>query len=346
MNSVDQSFFSCRFAGLRTRVAELLPGFVLCLVVGMAATFVSEHYGGPTILYAVLMGMALNYLSLEGRCVAGIVFSAKAVLRFGIGLLGARITIEQLLGLGITPIAIVLVAVPATIGFGILCGKWLKLGRSQSVLAGASVGICGASAALAVASVLPQSKDAEKNLIFTVISVTALSTTAMILYPLIVSYFGFSDTEIGIFLGATIHDVAQVVGAGYMVSDNVGDVATFTKLLRVAMLVPVVVMISVIVARRNSDAGSKGGKSGFPLPGFLVAFVIVVLLNSSGYLPSSISNAMIELSRWCLVVAMVGLGMKASFKELAEMGWRPMVLMIANTVFLAVLVGVWLFLAR
>ncbi|MFC6672664.1 putative sulfate exporter family transporter [Marinobacterium aestuariivivens] len=143
-------------------MAELLPGFVLCLVVGMAATFVSEHYGGPTILYAVLMGMALNYLSLEGRCVAGIAFSAKAVLRFGIGLIGARITIEQLLGLGITPIAIVLVAVPATIGFGVLCGKWLKLGRSQSVLAGASVGICGASAALAVASVLPQNKDAEK----------------------------------------------------------------------------------------------------------------------------------------------------------------------------------------
>lgn len=345
MNSVDQSFFSSRLDGLRTRVTELLPGFVLCIVVAMAATFVSEHYGGPTILYAVLMGMALNYLSLEGRCVAGIHFSAKAVLRFGIGLLGARITIEQLLGLGITPIAIVLVAVPATIGFGILCGKWLKLGRSQSVLAGASVGICGASAALAVASVLPQSRDAEKNLIFTVISVTALSTAAMILYPLLVGYFGFSETESGIFLGATIHDVAQVVGAGYMVSDNVGDVATFSKLLRVAMLVPVVVMISVIVARQRSGAGSKG-MSGFPLPGFLIAFVIVVLLNSSGYLPSSISNAMIELSRWCLVVAMVGLGMKASFKELAEMGWRPMLLMIANTVFLAALVGVWLFLAR
>ncbi|MFC6672665.1 YeiH family protein [Marinobacterium aestuariivivens] len=177
------------------------------------------------------------------------------------------------------------------------------------------------------------------------ISVTALSTAAMILYPLVVSYFGFSETESGIFLGATIHDVAQVVGAGYMVSDNVGDVATFSKLLRVAMLVPVVVMISVIVARQRSGTGNRG-MSGLPLPGFLVAFVIVVLLNSGGYLPSSISNAMIELSRWCLVVAMVGLGMKASFKELAEMGWRPMLLMVASTVFLALLVGIWLVVDR
>jgi len=345
MNSVNQSFITSRVTELRFHMADILPGFILCFVVGMAARFVSEHYGGPAILYAVLMGMALNYLSLEGRCVTGIVFSAKAVLRIGIALLGARITIEQLLGLGITPIAIVLVGVPATIFFGILCGKWLKLGNSQSVLSGASVGICGASAALAVSTVLPQNKDSEKNLIFTVVAVTALSTVAMIAYPLVVDILGFDETESGIFLGATIHDVAQVVGAGYMVSDNVGDIATFSKLLRVAMLVPVVVVISIIVTQRRSD-DRKIGVSRLPLPGFLIAFVAVVLCNSSGYLPTAITDAMIEVSSWCLIIAMVGLGMKASFKELAQMGWRPMLLMITNTLYLAVLVGVWLFFAR
>ncbi|MEH6473776.1 MAG: putative sulfate exporter family transporter [Halopseudomonas sp.] len=325
------------------RFFELGPGFVLCLMIGMAAKFVSEHYGGPTILYALLMGMALNYLSLEGRCVPGIQFAAKSVLRFGIALLGARITIEQLLGLGFTPIAIVLVGVPATILFGVLCGKWLKLEKYQSILSGAAVGICGASAALAVSAVLPQNKESEKNLIFTVISVTALSTVAMIAYPLIIAALGLSETESGIFLGATIHDVAQVVGAGYMMSDNVGDVATFTKLLRVAMLVPVVVLISIFVARK---ATTKSGKKTSPLPGFLVAFVIIVMINSTGQLPEIVTESMIELSRWCLVIAMVGLGMKASFKELAAMGWKPMLLMLANTLFLAVLVAIWLFAAR
>lgn len=320
---------------------EVTPGFILCLVVGMAASFVSEHYGGPVILYALLMGMALNYLSAEGRCVAGIQLSAKTVLRFGIALLGARITVEQLMSLGITPIVIVLVAVPATILFGVLVGRWLKLGREQSILTGSSVGICGASAALAVAAVLPQDKNAEKNLIFTVVCVTALSTVAMIVYPLIVTAFNLDEISSGVFLGATIHDVAQVVGAGYMMSDGIGDIATFTKLLRVSMLVPVVLIISLIAARWGRiDSGSK--PSGFPLPGFLVAFILIVSLNSGGVITPEISSFMVEMSRWCLVIAMVGLGMKSSFKELAAMGWRPLVLMVIETIFLAILVLVCL----
>ncbi len=340
----QQQFSPLQIQTWRPWLSELMPGFLLCIVVGMAAKFVSEHYGGPTILYALLMGMSLNYLSLEGKCVAGIQFAAKAILRFGIALLGARITIEQLLGLGITPIAIVVVGVPATIIFGYFCGQWLKQSKSQSILTGASVGICGASAALAVSAVLPQDKDADKNLIFTIIGVTALSTVAMIGYPLVVTGLGLDEVESGIFLGATIHDVAQVVGAGYMMSDDVGDVATFTKLLRVAALVPVVVVISLMVAKNGKSKAP--GASSLPLPGFLIAFVVIVLINSTGYLPNLVSEGMIDLSRWCLVIAMVGLGMKASFKELAAMGWRPVALLIAETVFLAALVAIWLFMAR
>lgn len=345
MASISHQITSLQKGEWKQRINGLMPGFVLCLMVGMAAKFVSEHYGGPTILYALLMGMSLNYLSLEGRCVDGIHFAAKTVLRFGIGLLGARITIEQLLSLGFTPIAIVAVGVPATILFGYLCGRWLKLSKSQSILSGASVGICGASAALAVSAVLPQDKTSEKNLIFTVIAVTALSTVAMIGYPLIVSVLGLNEAESGIFLGATIHDVAQVVGAGYMMSDNVGDVATFTKLLRVAMLVPVVVMISLVVVRKSADKGQQSASS-LPLPGFLIAFIIIMAVNSAGWVPAPVAESMIDLSRWCLIIAMVGLGMKASFKELAEMGWRPMVLMVAETAFLAAMVAVWLLVAR
>lgn len=328
---------------IRAFLSELMPGFLLCLVVAMAAGFVSEHYGGPIILYALLMGMSLNYLSQEGRCMAGIQFSAKSVLRVGIALLGARITFEQLLGLGITPIAIVLAGVPSTILFGVICGRWLGLSRSQSLLSGASVGICGASAALAVSAVLPEDKDSERNLIFTVIGVTALSTLAMIVYPLVVAELGLNETESGIFLGATIHDVAQVVGAGYMISNDVGDVATFTKLLRVASLVPVVIVITLLFARKGQ---SKSGRSGLPLPLFLIAFIVIVAINSTGVVPDNILEGMTLLSRWCLIVAMVGLGMKASFKELSCMGWKPVVLLVSETLFLAAGVAVWLFLAR
>lgn len=337
MSSIARSFSSLKNTSGGQKLTDLMPGFILCFVVAMSAKFVSEHYGGPVILYALLIGIALNYLSAEGRCVAGIEFSAKSILRFGIALLGARITLEQLMSLGFTPIVIVLLAVPATILFGFFVGRWLKLGRSQSILSGSAVGICGASAALAVAAVLPHSKDAEKNLIFTVICVTALSTVAMIVYPLVVTAFNMGPAASGVFLGATIHDVAQVVGSGYLMSDEIGDIATFTKLLRVSMLVPVVLIIALIAARwgkTQSDTKSKG----FPLPGFLVAFILIVSFNSGGLIVPQVSIFMVEMSRWCLIVAMVGLGMKSSFKELAAMGWRPMVLMLAETVFLAVLV--------
>ncbi|PID44359.1 MAG: putative sulfate exporter family transporter, partial [Proteobacteria bacterium] len=299
----------------KDKFAGLAPGLLVCVLIAMAAKFVSEQYGGPTILYALLMGMSLNYLSLEGRCVEGIQFAAKMVLRIGIALLGARITVEQLLSLGITPVAIVLIGVPSTILLGVIGSRWLKLSTPQGVLSGASVGICGASAALAVSAVLPQTKETEKHLLFTVIGVTALSTVAMIAYPLLVSALNLTPSESGIFLGATIHDVAQVVGAGYMISDNVGDVATFTKLLRVAMLVPVVVVISLIFARKGAHPDADLAKK-LPLPGFLIAFIAVVVINSSGYLPPVVATGMVEASRWALIIAMVGLGMKASFKEL------------------------------
>ena len=331
-------------ASFQLQLQTILPGFSLCLVVAMAAKFVSEHYGGPTILYALLMGMSLNYLSLEGKCIQGIKFAATAILKLGIALLGARITFEQLLSLGFTPIIVVLAGVPATIFFAIICGKWLKLSTSQSVLSGAAVGICGASAALAVSAVLPQNKESEKQLIFTIIGVTALSTVAMIIYPLIVSALALNATDGGIFLGATIHDVAQVIGAGYMISDDAGDVATFTKLLRVAALVPVVVVISVIVAHKKLAPSNQ--PSTLPLPFFLLAFVIIVAVNSTFALPEALLSATTEFSRWCLIVAMVGLGMKASFQELAKLGWRPIVLLLLETVFLAGGVILWLCLNR
>lgn len=324
---------------------KLLPGIAICIVVAMAAVFISDNYNGPTILYALALGMALNYLAGDGACSAGIQFSAKSVLRFGIALLGARITTDKISELGLTPIMIALSVVPLTIAFGYLSGRLLKLGTTQSILSGSAVGICGASAALAVSTVLPAGKNAEKELIFTIISVTALSTIAMVAYPIAANLLGFGTSESGVFLGATIHDVAQVVGAGYMMSSDTGDIATFTKLLRVAMLVPVVAIISVVVARQTQHKTSTRSKLSF-LPGFLIAFILIIALNRLNVIPTYGVQWMSDLSRWCLIIAMVALGMKASLKELVSVGWRPLVHVILETLFLALFVAAWLLLIR
>jgi uncharacterized membrane protein YadS len=188
--------------------------------------------------------------------------------------------------------------------------------------------------ALAIASVLPKDESAERDTVFTVIGVTTLSTVAMIAYPLVVSLFHLDHVESGIFLGGTIHDVAQVVGAGYSVSEETGNVATITKLLRVALLMPVVFALPLFFRRRMDGAGLAA----LPIPGFLFGFAGLVALNSVGMLSLDALVVLKGLSRWCLVTAIAALGMKTSLKSMAAVGARSIALIVAETLFLAGLV--------
>ncbi|WP_040488275.1 YeiH family protein [Fodinicurvata sediminis] len=315
---------------------ELLPGLLFSILIAMAAHFITDHYGGPTILFALLLGMAFNFVSAEPRFAPGVGFTAKQILRIGVALLGARITVEQILALGGEVMLAVAAAVVLTIGFGFLAARTLGLNSRFGILSAGSVAICGASAAAAISSVLPNYKSKERDTVFTIIGVTTLSTAAMILYPVIAGLFNFDDTQTGVFLGGTIHDVAQVVGAGYSVSDEAGDTATIIKLLRVALLVPVVLTIS-LAARRISD-GSGGGKAGNLLPGFLIAFLLIVGANSLTLIPESVQNVLSEASRWCIITAIAALGVKTSLVEMVKVGGRAIGMIVAETVFIASIV--------
>jgi uncharacterized integral membrane protein (TIGR00698 family) len=313
-------------------VRTYFPGVLVSLTVAIAATFLSEHYGAPVMLFALLLGMAFNFLSQEGRCVPGIEMASKRILRIAVGLLGAQITIAEIMKLGVGPVIMVVGAVALTILFGVLAARVMGLSRPFGILTAGAVAICGASAALAISSVLPKGETHERDTVFTVIAVTTLSTIAMILYPIIIAFFHLDQAAVGVFLGGTIHDVAQVVGAGFSVSDETGHVATFTKLLRVAMLLPVVVGLSYVFRAHHV------GKAGRQLPGFLVVFAALVVLNSTGVIPESVLAFIKSFSRWCLVTAIAALGMKTSLKAMAEVGGSAIALMVAETVFLAVLV--------
>ncbi|MBO1518973.1 putative sulfate exporter family transporter [Oceanisphaera sp. DM8] len=314
---------------------RLMPGVIICITIALATTFIADHYGGPTLLYALLFGMTLHFLTEEGRCLAGVEFTSRTILRLGVALLGVRITLDEVAALGVAPIFMVIAGVTLTIAVGALLARILGLSRDMGLLTGGSVAICGASAALALSAVMPRHETHERNTIMTVVAVTTLSTVAMIVYPLLVSLLGLSDNEAGVFLGGTIHDVAQVVGAGYMISEDTGSVATLVKLLRVAMLVPAVVMF-IFLFRKSRAEGSNGKVP--MLPGFLVAFIVIVLINSLGWIPTMATEMATDLSRWCLVAAIAGLGIKTSFQKLAVVGWKPVILMVAETIFLLLFV--------
>jgi uncharacterized integral membrane protein (TIGR00698 family) len=293
------------------------------------------------MLFALLLGIALNFLAAEGQCKPGIEFTARTVLRAGVALLGLRITLAQIAALGWKPVALVVVVVCVTILLSVLAAKVLGFNKLFGLLTGGATAICGASAALALAASLPAHPQKEKAVLFTVIGVSALSTVAMILYPMICQLFGLTPLQAGVFLGGTIHDVAQVVGAGYSMSRETGDAATVVKLMRVAMLVPVILCAALVARAQGAKDGSIGPRPPL-LPGFAVAFFVLACVNSTGWIPPAVQQLGNDLSRWSLVIAISALGMKTQLKELASVGLKPVLLMVGETVFLAVLVMVLL----
>lgn len=328
---------------LQQRVRELTPGFTVSLVAAAAASFLSEHYGAPVMLFALLLGMGLNFLAAESRCKPGIEFTARTVMRIGIALLGMRITLGQITALGWQPVVLVITLIIVTISVSILVAKLIGFQKLFGMLTGGATAICGASAALALSVALPNHPNKEKATLFTVIGVSALSTLAMIIYPMIAQQLELSSMEAGVFLGATIHDVAQVVGAGYSMSTETGDTATVVKLMRVAMLLPVIVCAAMIT--RMQGVASNGKRPPL-LPWFAVGFLILACINSTGWVPTLVQGGINELSRWCLIISISALGMKTQIKELATVGIKPILLMVGESIFLVVLVLTmmhWLF---
>src|ERR1700735_3611724 len=328
--AIDRSARPARFGSWpgAKLIHAVYPGLLVAGTIALASTWLAQHYTAPVMLFALLFGMAFHFLHEEGRCVAGIEFASRSVLRLGVGLLGVRITLSQIASLGPWPVVTVIVGVATTILFGFLLARRLGLSSMFGVLSG------GASAALAIASVLPRNDTRERDTILTVVSVTALSTIAMIIYPIFATSIGLDHRHAGVFIGGTIHDVAQVGGAGYTISNETGDIATYVKLLRVAMLLPAVFAISFLYARNRGPGESAKAT----LPMFLVGFAVLVVLNSIGLLPKVAIDLANDVSRWCLVAAIAALGMKTSFKALFAVGWRPVGLMIAETLWIAALV--------
>ncbi|MEM1103599.1 MAG: putative sulfate exporter family transporter [Pseudomonadota bacterium] len=320
------------FSAWRERAGALAPGVLIALTIAAASRFISEHYGAPAMLFALLIGMAFHFLTEEGKCAEGVEFTSKTLLKWGVALLGARVTFDQIASLGIGPLLMAPALIIGTIGAGVLIARAFGRPWTFGLLTGGAVAICGASAALALSSVLPKTEEMRRDTLFTVVAVTSLSTVAMVLYPVLFASFGLDDMQIGVLIGATIHDVAQVVGAGYAVSEDAGNVATYVKLLRVACL-PVAVLAYALIMRRAARAGGGGlEEAAAPFPWFAVAFALILVANSVGAVPAPLRSAMDWSSGWLLIAAISALGMKTSLKAMASLGARHVWVVVAETV--------------
>jgi len=312
------------------------PGIILAVVIAIAARFLANNYDVPSMLMAILIGMSLNFLSEEGKCIKGLNFSSKYILYLGIILLGTRIDFENILSINQNIIFLVIFGVILTILFSILLLRIFGFQYRFGILIGGAIAICGASAAMAISSVLPKDDKSNERLTFVILGVTIISTFCMIFYPIISNFLNMDEKSSGIFFGATIHDVAQVVGAGFTVSDYTGEIATLIKLFRVTLLFPVVLCISLMSYKFKliNDVDKKT-----PLvPYFIIIFICIVVINSFNLIPNNIKFLSNEFSSWFLLIAIAAVGTKTRLQNLKIIGFLPIFSMALITIFLMIFI--------
>jgi len=334
-------------------IRNVLPGLALSALVAIAAVaaapLVARLVPIPAMVIALFIGIALNPLARRPLFQPGIVFCLKTLLRWAVALLGLRVALHEIVALGFATAALVVVAMVVTVAAGFLFARWFNQEAGYGALAGAGTAVCGASATLATSIVVPDYKGKEADVAFVVVAVNALSTAAMVLYPLICTALGFTDQTTGIMLGATIHDVAQVVGAGYAVSDPAGNTAVIVKLFRVFLLLPVVLAIGWFFARRAVAADAAK----IPFPMFALVFVLLCAANSFALAIPAIAPAyalikapLVEASTWGLLIAIGALGLGTSLPAIAALGWRHVATVTGTTVVILALVTAGLLLAQ
>lgn len=326
------------------KARTLGPGVALSGAVAIAAVllapFVARAIPIPAMVIALIIGIALNRVADRPVFQPGIVFCVKTLLRWAVALLGLRIALGEIIALGLTTAAIVVAAMLITVVTGFLLARAFGQTDTYGALAGAGTAVCGASATLATATVLPQYPGKEADVAFVVVAVNALSTVAMVAYPLICVALGFSTQTTGVMLGATIHDVAQVVGAGYAVSDTVGDNAVIVKLFRVFLLLVVVLGVGMWFTR----AGRTTGHAKIPVPVFAFVFLGLCVFNSAvpmlhiGAIYAPVKDALLEFSKWGLLFAIGALGLGTSIKAIAALGWRHVATVTGTTLVILVVV--------
>lgn len=297
-----------------------IHGIILVSTVTCFAFIISSSFDLPVMMVSLLIGMIFNFIGEKKVFEKGVDFSASQMLRFGVALLGFRLSFENVTDLGYVSIGFTIILVFATFFTGILISYLFKNKLAIGCLIAGSVAICGASAALAVSAVIPKKKIEEKDVLFVILGVTILSTIAMVIYPLLSKLLEMPDIVSGYLMGSTIHDVAQVVGAGYSIGEEAGIIATFVKMIRVATL-PFIVILTSYMFNKSQTGNSK-------LPWFLIFFIAAAFLTNMVPLSATISFALQKSSSIFLVLAISALGIKTNITELARVNFSYVLVII------------------
>jgi uncharacterized integral membrane protein (TIGR00698 family) len=313
----------------KARPRDYLPGVVVAILATMAAASLTQRYGAPLTLMALLIGLALNFLSADRRLTPGLTLASRELLRWAIVLVGARITFAQIAALGPEALAMVVITVAATIGAGVVAARALGFSQSFGVLAGGAVAICGGSAAMALSATLGERRVRQSELTLVLVGISSMSSLAMVVYPAVAHSLGFSDAQAGYFLGGSVHDVAQALGAGYAFSPGAGETATIVKLARVALLAPVLGIVALWFPAHLEITGAKTKTA--MIPWFVLGFFAVAGINSTGVIPAPVSQFAAETAAWMLAVSVAATAIRSPLAEILKAGPKPLLVIAIST---------------
>jgi len=329
-------------------INEIAPGLIFAAAVSIIGTWLQPMLPAglplPAMVLSLLLGILLHRSASHALFQPGLRFCVKSLLRWSVALLGLRIALGDIFDLGIGAAVVVVIAMIVTMISSFALARVFGQSPMYAALAGAATAVCGASATLATSTVVPSYKEKDADIAFVVIGVNLLATGAMLLYPLFSHWLGFTDHITGILLGGTIHDVAQVVGAGYSVSDETGNAAVIVKLFRVFLLLPVVLLVGYYFTR----SGLSGGEGRVPMPTFAFAFLALCVVNSIAQnypeitpVFDPIKTVLVSLSTWGLLLAIAALGLNTSLRSITSLGWRHIATLVgaACIIFICMSVG-------
>ena len=311
------------------RWRDYLHGVLVTAIAALAAAWLADHYAAPLVLMGLLIGLAMSFLSQDQRTHAGLDLMAQTALRVGIVLVGARITAQQLVELGPLPFVLLVLIMIAVIVVTVASARLFAQDRHAALLAGGATAICGASAALALYSLIGDKRVDQARFTLTLVGITVASALAMTLYPVLAAQLGLTDAQAGFLIGASIHDVAQAIGGGFSFSPQAGEVATIVKLTRVALLAPMLMLVALWLGRSGGSDGAR--KIPLRLPWFILGFLAVAALNSLVAIPKLAQDAAATGAQALLLLAVVATAMKARLHLLLDQGWRSFAPIIVAT---------------
>jgi uncharacterized integral membrane protein (TIGR00698 family) len=273
-----------------------------------------------------------NLVGAPAAAAAGVAFSMRLILRAAIVLLGLQLTVAQIAAVGAAGIAVIVLTPLAAFSFTVWLGRRIGVERKLAELIAAGTSICGASAVIAANTV---TRADDEDVAYAVACVTVFGSVAMFVYPLLPGLLQLSPHAYGLWAGASIHEIAQVVAAAFQAGREAGEFGTITKLSRVMMLAPAVIALS-IAARRNAGCdGRDHGRARPPVPWFVLGFVAVVGVNSVITMPAELRTGTVPLTTFLLTMALAAMGLETCVSRLRAKGIRPFVLGFFSFIFIA-----------